>query len=105
VHCVIINQGRNGLPAGGRWEKLDPVGKGRVQVLQCNDAMHQAQAVAQELLRLKQLDNSLDWSQCAVLSTEWLLIAHIIVVARYFAVHQMLAVDTLASRLLDKYVL
>lgn len=70
-HPIRINQGRNGLPAGGRWEKLDPVGKGRVQVLQCNDAMHQAQAVAQELLRLKQLDNSLDWSQCAVLSTEW----------------------------------
>lgn len=73
-HPIRINQGRKGLAAGGRWEKLDPLAKGRVQVLRCANEVWQAQSVAQELLRLRQLDNSLDWAQCAVLSTEWRLL-------------------------------
>jgi len=73
-HPIRINQGRKSLPAGGRWEKLDPVAKGRVQILSCHDEMQQAQALSQELLRLRQLDSSLDWSQCAVLTTEWRLL-------------------------------
>jgi ATP-dependent DNA helicase RecQ len=73
-HPIRINQGRKGLPAGGRWSKLDPLAKGRVQILSCQNESQQAQTVAQELLRLRQLDNSLDWSQCAVLATEWNLL-------------------------------
>ncbi len=68
---IRINQGRLGLPAGGRWEKLDPLAKGRVQIISCQNELYQAQALTQELLRLRQLDNSLDWTQCAVLAKEW----------------------------------
>jgi len=73
-HPIRINQGRKSLAAGGRWEKLDPLAKGRVQILRCHDEMQQALALVQELLRLRQLDNSLDWAQCAVLTTEWRLL-------------------------------
>nr|MCH9699737.1 UvrD-helicase domain-containing protein [Gammaproteobacteria bacterium] len=70
-HPIRINQGRKELAAGGRWGKLDPVLKGRVQILSCPNEADQAHAMLQELLRLRQLDNSLDYSDCAVLSTEW----------------------------------
>ncbi len=73
-HPIKVNQGRENLPAGGRWEKLDPLAKGRVQVISCQNEIAQAQAVKQELSRIKQLETSLDWSQCAVLSKEWKLL-------------------------------
>lgn len=71
---IRINQGRKTLDAGGRWQKLDPVGKGRVQQLISADEYSQATAVVDELLRLRQLDSQLDWSQCAVLATAWRLL-------------------------------
>jgi len=73
-HPIKVNQGRENLPVGGRWEKLDPLAKGRVQVISCQNEIAQAQAVKQELSRIKQLETSLDWSQCAVLSKEWKLL-------------------------------
>ena len=71
---IRINRGRKNLDAGGRWQKLDPVGKGRVQQLIAADEYSQAVAVVDELLRLRQLDSRLDWSQCAVLATAWRLL-------------------------------
>ncbi|RLA25380.1 MAG: RecQ family ATP-dependent DNA helicase, partial [Gammaproteobacteria bacterium] len=71
---IRINQGRKNLAPGGRWEKLDPLAKGRVQLLSCQSERQQAQALVQELSRMRQLDNSLDYAQCAVLSTEWRLL-------------------------------
>ncbi|MGZ5053893.1 MAG: RecQ family ATP-dependent DNA helicase [Methylobacter sp.] len=71
---IRINRGRKDLDAGGRWQKLDPVGKGRVQHLITANEYAQAVAVVDELLRLRQLDSQLDWSQCAVLSTQWNLL-------------------------------
>lgn len=71
---IRINQGRKNLAPGGRWAKLDPLAKGRVQRLSCQNESQQAHALVQELSRLRQLDNSLDYSQCAVLSTEWRLL-------------------------------
>jgi len=71
---IRINRGRKVLDAGGRWQKLDPVGKGRVQQLIVADEYGQALAVVDELLRLRQLDSQLDWSQCAVLATTWRLL-------------------------------
>lgn len=68
---IRINRGRKVLDAGGRWQKLDPVGKGRVQQLITSNEYSQAEAVVDELLRLRQLDSQLDWSQCAVLSSQW----------------------------------
>ncbi len=73
-HPIRINQGRSSLAAGGRWEKLDPLAKGRVQILRCSDAIRQAHALVQELQRLRQLDSSLDWKQCALMATEWQLL-------------------------------
>jgi len=71
---IRINRGRKTLDAGGRWQKLDPVGKGRVQQLIAANEYSQAVAVVDELLRLRQLDSRLDWSQCAVLATAWRLL-------------------------------
>lgn len=71
---IRINRGRKNLDAGGRWQKLDPVGKGRVQQLITADEYSQAVAVVDELLRLRQLDSQLDWSQCAVLASAWRLL-------------------------------
>lgn len=71
---IRINRGRKTLDAGGRWQKLDPVGKGRVQQLIAVDEYSQAVAVVDELLRLRQLDSQLDWSQCAVLASAWRLL-------------------------------
>ncbi|MGR9014270.1 MAG: UvrD-helicase domain-containing protein, partial [Gammaproteobacteria bacterium] len=71
---IRINRGRKILDAGGRWQKLDPVGKGRVQQLITADEYSQAVAVVDELQRLRQLDSRLDWGQCAVLATSWRLL-------------------------------
>jgi len=69
IHTEIrINKGREQLPAGGPWEDLDPVAKGRVQIVHVPDAGHQAVALVEELLRLKQRNPSLQWSDCAVLA-------------------------------------
>lgn len=73
-HPIRINHGRKELSSGGRWQKLDPIAQGRVQILNCHNEIQQANALTQELMRIKQLDNSLDLSQCAVLTTEWRLL-------------------------------
>ena len=73
-HPIRINQGRKSLPAGGRWQQLDTLARGRVQIIRCSSEQAQAQAVVDELLRLRQLDTQLDWSQCAVLATQWQLL-------------------------------
>ena len=73
-HPIRINQGRKSLPAGGRWQQLDTLARGRVQIISCASEQTQAQAVVDELLRLRQLDTQLDWPQCAVLATQWQLL-------------------------------
>lgn len=70
-HPIRINAGRQNLDKGGRWEKLDTVAKGRVQRIVCAGKTEEAAACAAELLRLKQLDVRLEWSQCAVFAKEW----------------------------------
>ena len=58
--------------SGGIWAELDPVGKGRVQILHgCADSISQAQAAVSELQRLARLDPDWDWSKCAVIAREW----------------------------------
>ncbi|MDN5923397.1 MAG: RecQ family ATP-dependent DNA helicase [Xanthomonadales bacterium] len=68
-HPIRINHARRADPLGGRWQRLDPVGKGRVQVLQvaCEHKM-QAEQVMAELVRIKSLDSDTRWSDCAVLA-------------------------------------
>jgi ATP-dependent DNA helicase RecQ len=67
-NAIRINKGRERLPAGGPWKDLDPVAQGRVQLLSVTNAAHQAVALVDELLRIKQRNPSLSWSDCAVLS-------------------------------------
>lgn len=51
--AIHINRARRGEPAGGEWQSLDPVAKGRVQVLHpSEDSVTQAQAAMVELRRL-----------------------------------------------------
>lgn len=69
AHPIRINHARRDEPAGGRWQGLDPIGQGRVQVLGVpTDAIGQAVVVMTELARLKSLDPQGDWSDFAVLA-------------------------------------
>ena len=63
---------RQGPSAGGAWEDLDPVSRGRVQILPAGgDPVSQARVVMGELLRLSRLTPDWDWSRCAVIAREW----------------------------------
>ena len=54
---------------GSDWERLDPLAKGRVQILPVRgDAVVQAQAAVMELQRLAALSPDWDWSRCAVIA-------------------------------------
>ena len=69
---IHINRARVKDPPGGAWEKLDPVSRGRVQILPAGqDPICQARGVMAELLRLAALAPDWDWSRCAVIACEW----------------------------------
>jgi ATP-dependent DNA helicase RecQ len=67
-HPIRINRERESNLPGGSWEPLDPVSKGRVQVISVRNRRHQAECVKSELERLKGLSPNLDWTDCAVLA-------------------------------------
>jgi ATP-dependent DNA helicase RecQ len=67
-HPIRIDPGRASQPPGGKWETIDPVARGRVQILEVADLAVQAPAVIDELGRLRDLGR-FDWSDCAVLSS------------------------------------
>lgn len=64
---IVINKNRLNDPPGGRWTALDPVAKGRVQLLQVDDVYHQALALVEELKRLSRLSPDFIWSDYAVI--------------------------------------
>ena len=69
---IRIDRARAKEPPGGRWEKLDPVSRGRVQILPAGrDPIRQARVAMAELLRLAALPPDWDWSRCAVIAREW----------------------------------
>ena len=71
-HPIRVDRARAKEPPGGVWWKLDPVARGRVQLLPAGtDAVSQAQVVMAELERLAALASDWDWSRCAVVSREW----------------------------------
>ena len=71
-HPVRIDRARARAPRGGRWEQLDPVGRGRVQILPAGaDAVSQARTAVAELQRLAALTPDWDWSRSAVIAREW----------------------------------
>lgn len=71
-NAIRINRARRGEPAGGEWQSLDPVARGRVQVLHPGeDSIAQAQAAMFELRRIAGLATNWDWANCAVIAREW----------------------------------
>ena len=71
-HSIRIDRARAKHSAGGAWRELDPVGQGRVQILQTRrDPISQAQVAMTEFLRLAALSPEWDWSTCAVIAREW----------------------------------
>lgn len=69
--AIRINHRRKADAPCGPWQRLDPVAQGRVQVLQVENAQHQAQAVITELQRLASLDSAWDWRRVAVIARNW----------------------------------
>ena len=71
-HPIRIDKARTQDPPGGVWQKLDPVYKGRVQILPtANDPVAQSRTVMAEYQRLAELSPDWDWSRCAVIAREW----------------------------------
>ena len=73
-HPIVVNRARTQDPPGGDWTLLDPVARGRVQILPAGDnPISQAQAAVAELQRWSGLvpDADWDWSTCAVIAREW----------------------------------
>ncbi|MFK7890109.1 MAG: RecQ family ATP-dependent DNA helicase [Granulosicoccus sp.] len=72
-HAIRINQDRQAEPAGGQWQTLDILRRGRVMILQlpaedCTRGNIQAQAVITELQRLRELEAAAVWDGCAILA-------------------------------------
>ncbi len=71
-HPIRINGARAKDPPGGAWQELDPVSRGRAQILPTpRDPVSQAGTVMTELLRLSTLSPGWDWARCAVIASEW----------------------------------
>lgn len=71
-HPIRIDRARAKDPEGGKWHTIDPVSRGRVQVLHARrDSISQAQAAVKELNRLKSLFPDWNWSKAAVIAREW----------------------------------
>ena len=69
---IRVNRARSKDPRGGEWEKLDPVARGRVQILPVgHDTISQALGVMTEFQRLQSLSLDWDWSKCAVIARKW----------------------------------
>lgn len=71
-HQIKIDKARTKAPAGGEWESMDPISRGRVQVLTAGGGqIAQALAVMSELERLSVLDPSWRWEATAVIARDW----------------------------------
>ena len=71
-HPIAIDRARRKAAPGGDWQRLDPVGRGRVQLLAAVDsATAQAVVAIDELQRLASLDTAWDWSRTAVIARQW----------------------------------
>ena len=71
-HPIAVDRNRAKEPPGGRWAAIDPVGRGKVQVLPGGDnPISQAQVAVAELQRLLGLPSNWQWSTCAVVARDW----------------------------------
>ena len=71
-HAIAIDRNRTKESQGGAWSGLDPVARGKVQILPAGDnPVSQAQVAVAELQRLSGLTPGWDWSACAVVARDW----------------------------------
>ncbi len=71
-HPIHVDRSREKEPPGGAWAEIDPVARGRVQILSAGDTpITQAQTVVAELKRLSGLTPNWNWSSCAVVARDW----------------------------------
>ena len=69
---ITVNRGRQQLSAGGAWYHIDPVARGKVQIINCPKGPGpQAMAAVAELQRLSKMDKEWNWSRCAVIARHW----------------------------------
>ena len=67
-HPIRIDRRRADAPPGGAWQSSDAVSRGRVVLLDVDDARAQAAAVLAEIERLRGLDATPDWHDFAILA-------------------------------------
>jgi ATP-dependent DNA helicase RecQ len=68
THPICINREREPNLPGGRWEQLDPVSEGRVQIVSVKNRLHQAGYIKSEIDRIMSLDPSVKLCDFAILS-------------------------------------
>ncbi len=74
-HDIVVNQSRQKDRPGGDLERLDPVGRGRVQILRGpDDEAVQAVLAVNELERLSQQIPNWHWEKAAVIARHWRLL-------------------------------
>ena len=71
-HPIQVNRARAKDRSGGVWAGMDPVARGRIQILEAGDTpAAQAQIVVAELKRLSAFTPNWNWPSCAVVAREW----------------------------------
>ena len=92
AHPITVDAAREKLPAGGAWQDLDPVSKGKVQVIPTTDEpTSQAFLAMQELERLASLDADWDWSKVAVIAREWKYLEPVRAYCEFFGIPMQMA--------------
>ena len=71
-HDIVVNRSRRKDRPGGELERLDPIGRGRVQILHIpRDEAVQAVMAVRELERLQTLATDWDWAKTAIITRNW----------------------------------
>jgi ATP-dependent DNA helicase RecQ len=71
-HDITVNRVRKDERPGGVVERLDSVGRGRVQVLkEAGDKLTQAVLAVEELVRLSKIVPGWNWAKAAIIAREW----------------------------------
>jgi ATP-dependent DNA helicase RecQ len=95
---IAIDRKRSTEPPGGEMTALDPVARGRVQVLDCPASeVAQGRAALDELVRLSRLDPEWSWSRAAVIAREWRRLAPVRAYAETLGIPVEMANETLPS--------
>ena len=72
---IVIDKGRSKQPHGGLLHKRDPVGRGRVSLINVQEGAFanraQAVAIVDEMLRISKLTDGWSWEHNAVISRNW----------------------------------